>query len=75
MIELLQERLQSYKLVDSAEQEQALKQILQELILYAVWRQDFFEQTAFQGGTCLRILIRDDSIARYDVKTAWLSAP
>lgn len=56
MIELLQERLQGYKPADSAEQEQALKEILQELILYALWRQDFFEQAAFQGGTCLRIL-------------------
>lgn len=56
MIELLQERLAQYKLVDAVQQEQALKEILQELILYGLWRQDFFERAAFQGGTCLRIL-------------------
>ena len=56
MIELLQERLERYEISDSAQQEQALKEILQELILYALWRNDFFEVAAFQGGTCLRIL-------------------
>jgi predicted nucleotidyltransferase component of viral defense system len=56
MIELLQERLERYEISDSAQQEQALKEIFQELILYALWRNDFFEVAAFQGGTCLRIL-------------------
>lgn len=56
MIELLQEKLESYRVSDSVHQEQALKEILQELILYALWRNDFFDVAAFQGGTCLRIL-------------------
>jgi hypothetical protein len=56
MIELLQQRLESYAVSDSVQQEQALKEILQELILYALWRNGFFEVAAFQGGTCLRIL-------------------
>lgn len=56
MIELLQERLARYKSPDMLAEEQALKQILQELILYALWRNEFFEIAAFQGGTSLRIL-------------------
>jgi len=56
MIELLQERLARYPVADSAQQTQALKEILQEMVLYALWRNDFFELAAFQGGTCLRIL-------------------
>lgn len=56
MIELLQSRLASYRAVDSLAEEQALKELLQELILYALWRNDFFELAAFQGETCLRIL-------------------
>jgi len=56
MIELLQQRLASYQAADGLAEEQALKEILQELVLYALWRNSFFEQAAFQGGTSLRIL-------------------
>ncbi len=38
------------------EEEQAIKEIVQELALYALWRADFFAVAAFQGGTGLRIL-------------------
>lgn len=56
MIEFLQQRL-SRDTIDGAEQqEQALKEMLQELTLYALWRKGFFQVAAFQGGTCLRIL-------------------
>ncbi|WP_376694312.1 nucleotidyl transferase AbiEii/AbiGii toxin family protein [Wenzhouxiangella sp. EGI_FJ10409] len=56
MIELLQQRLAAYQAADGLAEEQALKEILQELVLYALWRNGFFEQAAFQGGTSLRIL-------------------
>ncbi len=56
MIELLQQRLAAYQAGDALAEEQALKEILQELVLYALWRNDFFERAAFQGGTSLRIL-------------------
>lgn len=56
MIELLQQRLARYECQGPDDQEQALKEILQELMLYALWREGFFEFAAFQGGTCLRIL-------------------
>lgn len=56
MIELLQQRLAAYQAADALAEEQALKEILQELVLYALWRNGFFDKAAFQGGTSLRIL-------------------
>jgi predicted nucleotidyltransferase component of viral defense system len=56
MIELIQQRLDSYKASNPVEEEQATKEILQELALYSLWRAGFFEVAAFQGGTSLRIL-------------------
>ena len=56
MIELIQRRLDSYKAANPVEEEQAIKEILQEIALYALWRAGFFEVAAFQGGTSLRIL-------------------
>lgn len=56
MIDLLRKRLESYAVTDARREEQALKEILQELALYGLWRAGFFEVAAFQGGTCLRIL-------------------
>ncbi len=56
MIELIQQRLDSYKATNPVEEEHATKEILQEVALYCLWRADFFEVAAFQGGTSLRIL-------------------
>lgn len=56
MIELIQQRLDSYKASNPVAEEQATKEILQELALYSLWRAGFFEVAAFQGGTSLRIL-------------------
>jgi predicted nucleotidyltransferase component of viral defense system len=56
MIELIQQRLETYKANNAVEEEQATKEILQEVALYSLWRADFFEVAAFQGGTSLRIL-------------------
>jgi len=56
MIELIQKRLDSYKATGPVEEEQATKEILQEVALYSLWRAGFFEVAAFQGGTSLRIL-------------------
>ena len=56
MIDLLRQRLQTYSAGNALQEEQALKEILQELALYALWRCGFFEVAAFQGGTSLRIL-------------------
>jgi hypothetical protein len=56
MIELIQQRLDSYQAFSPVEEEQASKEIIQEIALYALWRAGFFEVAAFQGGTSLRIL-------------------
>jgi predicted nucleotidyltransferase component of viral defense system len=56
LIELIRERLASYKVRNALEEEQATKEILQEVALYLLWRAGFFETAAFQGGTSLRIL-------------------
>jgi len=56
MIDLLRQRLQTYAAGNALQEQQALKEILQELTLYALWRGNFFEVAAFQGGTSLRIL-------------------
>ena len=56
MIGLIQKRLAEYHPSGPLDEENALKEIVQEIILFALWRADFFEVAAFQGGTSLRIL-------------------
>jgi len=56
VIQLIQQRLREYKTIGPIEEENALKEIVQEIILFALWRAEFFEVAAFQGGTSLRIL-------------------
>jgi predicted nucleotidyltransferase component of viral defense system len=56
LIEIIRQRLASYEARDALEEEQAIKEILQEVALYLLWRGGFFEVAAFQGGTSLRIL-------------------
>ena len=56
MIEILQQQLNNYNAAGPIEEEQATREIFQEVALYALWRAGFFEVAAFQGGTSLRIL-------------------
>ncbi len=56
MIELIQQRLDNYRASNPIEEEQATKEIFQEVALYTLWRAEFFKVAAFQGGTSLRIL-------------------
>jgi len=55
-IEVVQQRLLDYHSQTILEQENALKEIVQEIALLALSRSGFFRVGAFQGGTCLRIL-------------------
>ena len=55
-IRIIQERLASFQVQSLQEEEYALKEITQELCLYALYQSGFFRRAAFQGGTCLRIL-------------------
>lgn len=56
MIEMLQKKLRDYGATNAIEEENATKEIIQEIALYALWRADFFDVALFQGGTSLRIL-------------------
>lgn len=56
MNDIIQARLASYKPANEIEQENATKEIIQEITLYALWRAKFFDVAVFQGGTSLRIL-------------------
>ena len=56
MIDLIKTRLAKYKASSPVEEANALKEIVQEIMLFALWKADFFEVAAFQGGTSLRIL-------------------
>lgn len=54
-IKMIQDRLNSYSCKSEVEEEQAIREITQEVALAALGRTDFFKYAAFQGGTCLRI--------------------
>lgn len=54
-VRVIQERLDSYACASAMEEEQALREITQEIVLAALGRTAFFDKAAFQGGTCLRI--------------------
>ena len=56
MIDLIQEKLAAYNAANHLEENHAIKEILQDIALYGLWRAGFFEVAAFQGGTSLRIL-------------------
>ena len=55
-VRALQERLAGYGCRSQMEEEQALREITQEVILAGLARTDFFRYAGFQGGTCLRML-------------------
>ena len=54
-IKMIQDKLNSYKCTTELEEEQAVREITQEVALAALGRTDFFKYGVFQGGTCLRI--------------------
>jgi hypothetical protein len=58
MIDIIKDKLRQYGAGNALEEENAVKEILQEIALYALWRADFFDVALFQGGTSLRILHR-----------------
>ena len=51
----IQRRLASYNCNSPRDEDQALREILQDLILAALGRTEFFFKAAFHGGTHLRI--------------------
>jgi predicted nucleotidyltransferase component of viral defense system len=55
-VTIIRDRLATYGCKSEIEEEQAIREITQELVLAALGRTDFFKVAAFQGGTALRIL-------------------
>lgn len=54
--QIIKTRLEHYPIHTPDEEENALKEILQDMALYALSTTDFFSKALFQGGTALRIL-------------------
>lgn len=54
-IRIVQEKLDTYQAKSAQEEEQALREITQEVVLGGLARTTFFKASAFQGGTALRI--------------------
>lgn len=63
MRDIIQNKLNMYDSSSSEEEENALKEISQEIILYALKESGFFEHAVFIGGTCLRIVHQLDSFS------------
>ncbi len=55
MINIIQKRLAAYEAANQLEEENAVKEILQDIALYGLWRSNFFDPAAFQGGSSLRL--------------------
>lgn len=53
---IIQDKLDSYKCKTREDEINSLKEISQEIILFALAESNFFEKAAFHGGTALRIL-------------------
>lgn len=54
-VKIIQDKLDSYQCTSTQEEDLALKEITQELILNSLYNSGFFKKAAFQGGTALRI--------------------
>jgi len=56
MNDAIQEKLKSYQSETKEDEENAIKELTQEVVLYGLERASFFEKACFQGGTCLRTI-------------------
>ena len=55
-VKIIRDKLSGYECQSTQEEDYALKEITQELILNSLYNGGFFKKAAFQGGTALRIL-------------------
>jgi len=58
--EKIEQMLSKYELKTIHDHENALKEIIQEIILLGLWRSKFYEKAVFYGGSALRILYKLD---------------
>jgi predicted nucleotidyltransferase component of viral defense system len=55
-IKIIEDRLREYNPISQRDEFNALKEIIQEIALYALARAGFFRIASFQGGSCLRVV-------------------
>lgn len=58
--EKIEQMLNRYDLQTVHDHENALKEIIQEIVLLGLWRSKFYEKAVFYGGSALRILYKLD---------------
>lgn len=58
--EKIEQMLKQYELNTIHDHENALKEIIQEIVLLGLWRSKFYEKAVFYGGSALRILYQLD---------------
>ena len=58
--EKIEQMLSRYELDTVHDHENALKEIIQEIVLLGLWRSKFYEKAVFYGGSALRILHKLD---------------
>lgn len=56
----IEQMLNRYELHTIHDHENALKEIIQEIVLLGLWRSKFYEKAVFYGGSALRILYKLD---------------
>ncbi len=56
MNSIIQERFNRYACQNIQEEDFAVREITQELVLFSLYQASFFKEAAFQGGTALRIV-------------------
>ena len=68
MNNIIEQMLSKYEIKNVTDEINALKEIIQEIVLLGLSRSGFFDKTAFYGGTALRIFYKLDrfSRSRYD---------
>ncbi len=60
MNNIIEQMLESYEIKNTNDEINALKEIIQELVLSGLSRSNFFNEAAFYGGTALRIFYKLD---------------
>ena len=60
MNNVIEQMLDKYKIKNSNDEINALKEIIQEIVLSGLSRSNFFDEIAFYGGTALRIFYKLD---------------
>ena len=65
MNNILQKMLEKYEINSEQDEINAMKEIIQEIVLSGLSRGKFFDEAAFYGGTALRIFYGLDRFSEY----------